>query len=138
MTEEEFQSNCEAIQQNAEVVVKQFASQLDVELGYNLDAVKWLDGYIQRNRLEIKEKTRDKLINIFGSFLGECLKKEFGGNWTFSENGFGIEFPDKTTAFPFNKVEKQFLNGSGDSIYSFFTAIPFIMVNLSKKTQDQD
>ena len=138
MTEEEFQSNCEAIQQNAEVVVKQFASQLDVELGYNLDSVKWLDGYIERIRMEIKEKTRDKLINIFGSFLGECLKKEFGGNWTFSENGFGIEFPDKTTAFPFNKVEKQFLNGSGDSIYSFFTAIPFIMVNLSKKTQDQD
>ncbi|MEO1671335.1 MAG: hypothetical protein AAFR77_11200, partial [Cyanobacteria bacterium J06631_2] len=65
-------------------------------------------------------------------------KKEFSGNWAFSENGFGIEFPDKTTAFPFNKVEKQFLNGSEDSIYSFFTAIPFIMADLSTKSHDQD
>ena len=138
MTEEEFQSNCEAIRQNAEIIVNQFASQLDVELGYNSDSVKWLDGYIERNRTKIREETRDKLINIFGSFLGECMKKEFDGNWTFSENGFGIEFPDKTTAFPFNKVEKQFLNGSGDSIYSFFTATPFIMANLAQERQDRD
>lgn len=138
MNEEEFQSNCEAIRQNAEVVVKHFASQLDVELGYNSDSVKWLDGYIERNRKEMRQETRDKLINIFGSFLGECIKSEFGGNWTFSENGFGIEFPTKTMAFPFNKVEKQFLNGSEDSIYSFFTAIPFIIANLSAKRHNQD
>ena len=136
MTEEEFQSSCEVIQENAEVLIKHFASHLDVELGYNSDSVKWLDGYIDRNRMEIKEETKDKLIDIFGSFLGECIKKEFGGNWTFSENGFGIELPNKAMAFPFNKVSKQFLNGSEDSIYSFFTAIPFIMSELPAKKHE--
>ena len=35
-----------------------------------------------------------------------------------------VKFDEKNIAYPFAKVEKQFENGLGDSIHSFYTVIP--------------
>jgi hypothetical protein len=115
--------NLEAIKANAALVLKTFEQQ---NLAYDEASVKWLDGYIERNRLDWDETGAEKLVSILGSFLGECIRLNFGGEWQMTENGLAVAFFDGNAAFPFNKIRKQIHNGSEDSIASFYSSIPIL------------
>lgn len=69
------------------------------------------------------------LTTSIGSFLGECIIANYGGQWRESEGSWGVFFSernDRSAAFPFNKVRKQLLNGADDSILSFYDVIPIV------------
>lgn len=120
-------SPLEMIQRNAELVIATARQQFSETLHYDQASVEWLDGYIERLRQQkYAEDDIDKLINVFGSFLGECVRHEYGGEWSDEQGNWIIRFDAKNAAFPFNKVLKQFKNGSkaGDSIASFYANIP--------------
>jgi len=54
--------------------------------------------------------------------------------WKKDEKGsVGIKFNDKNIVYPFAKVSKQFENGLGDSIFSFYCIIPKLFVVKQKK-----
>lgn len=121
----------ENIRRNAELVVKVFAENNNVNLDFDENSVEWLDGYIERNRENFDEETINRLVGVLGSFLGECICRNFGGEWSQDENGLAVKFDENNAVFPFNKIEKQFRNGAEDSILSFYQTIPVIF-NLSK------
>ena len=116
----------EKIRANAEMVIKTFGENNGVELDYDEDSVVWLDGYIERNRSNWNEQTAENLANVLGSFLGECICRNFGGEWKTTEHGLGVALSEQNVAFPLNKVRKQIQNGSEDSIASFYQTIPII------------
>lgn len=118
--------NFEAIKANAALVLKTFGEQ---SLAYDEESVKWLDGYIERNRRDWDEQSGEKLVNVLGSFLGECIRLNYGGEWQTTEYGPGIAFSDGNVTFPFNKIRKQIQNGSEDSIASFYATIPILFKN---------
>ena len=118
--------NLEAIKANAEIVIKTFLQNNRVELGYDEGSVVWLDGYIERNRQNWDEDTAEKLTSVLGSFLGECLRRNYGGDWQMTKIGLGIAFREGNVAFPFNKLRKQIQNGSADSIAGFYKTISAI------------
>ena len=110
-------TNEESIRANADLVLKMFA-----EHGLKLDAasVSWIDGFIERNRQVWDADTRASMVSILGSFLGECVIEDFGGDWKMTDNGLAVMFDERNGVLPFNKVEKQIANGSEDSIESFY------------------
>jgi hypothetical protein len=116
----------ENIRLNAELVAKTFAQNNGVDLSFDEDSVEWLDGYIERNREKWDDQTKERLSGVLGSFLGECIRMNFGGEWTMSEYGPGIVFDDGNAAYPFNKIRKQMENGEEDSIASFYSTIPLV------------
>lgn len=118
--------NFEAIKANAALVLKTFEQQ---NLAYDEESVAWLDGYIERNRLNWDEQTGEKLVNILGSFLGECIRLNYGGEWQMTEYGLGIAFSDGNVTFPFTKITKQIQNGSDDSIIGLYKSIPILFKN---------
>ncbi|HEX8369504.1 MAG TPA: hypothetical protein VF604_13240 [Pyrinomonadaceae bacterium] len=118
--------NLEAIKANAALVLKTFEQQ---NLAYDEESVVWLDGYIERNRSNWGEQGGEKLVNILGSFLGECIRLNYGGAWQMTENGLAVAFSDGNAAFPFNKIRKQIHNGSEDSIASFYSSISILFKN---------
>ncbi len=128
------------IKDNAELVVKQMRELSQIDFGYNAESVAWLEGYIerQRNRDDIDQETIQKLVNVFGSYLGECIVKCYGGKWENEEGQWRVSFDDKGAAYPFNKVEKQFENGAEDSISSFFEAIPILFARSTKSDKNTD
>jgi hypothetical protein len=69
------------------------------------------------------------LINVLGSFVGECIRHEFGGEWKQVDGQWGISFDPLNVAFPFAKITKQFENGheGGDSIFSLYEIIPLLV-----------
>ena len=118
--------NIERIKANATLVVDTFAKNNDVELDYDENSIEWLDGYIERNRENWDEEMSERLSSVLGSFLGECIRRNFGGEWMVTENGLGIAFDGGNVAFPFNKIRKHMQNGSDDSIAGFYRTIPVI------------
>lgn len=125
----------EVIRANAEMVVQELRPLSGIDFGYTEESVEWLEGYIERmrNSGEFDNfETRNKLISVFGSYLGECLVRCYDGVWRHHESGdWGVAFEDGTMAFPFNKVTKQIDGGPFESISSFFRAVPTIMKHSS-------
>jgi len=93
--------------------------------GYNRESVKWLDGFIERARSTENSSSDgiEKLVQVLGSYLGECVIHAYGGTWKKQEGQWGVFFDDSNAVFPINKVRKQFQNGGEDSILSFLEVI---------------
>ncbi|MDQ3753879.1 MAG: hypothetical protein M3371_04015 [Acidobacteriota bacterium] len=120
----------EQIKDLAQNLTSTLSEMLGVNLKYDRASVEWLSGYIERIRLNLDESSIDGLTNSIGSFLGECVIANYGGEWRESEGTWGIFFSgrnDRSAAFPFNKVRKQLLNGAEDSILSFYDVLPIVL-----------
>ncbi len=105
-----------------------------LELKYDAESVKYLEGFIERTKDQIPKEQWQGLINSCAAFLGQCIIENYGGQWERVENEYiAISFDEQNKAFPFAKVNKQFEHGLEDSVYAFFTAIPQIMDIPAKK-----
>jgi hypothetical protein len=118
------------IRENAQLLINRISQppELKSHFGYNHESVKWLDGFIERerSRRDINTVGTAKLIQVLGSYLGECVIHTYGGTWREQKGEWGVFFDDSNSVFPFNKVLKQFRNGREDSILSFFEIIALV------------
>ena len=119
----------EHIRANAEMVVRELRPLSGIDFGYTRESIEWVEGYVERLRNSgelVEVETKDKLISVFGSYLGECIVRQYGGVWTQQEGVWCVAFSGDNMAFPFAKVAKQFDNGLEDGIAGFFRLIPVI------------
>ena len=84
-----------AIRANADLVASIARERLGQELSFDEQAVRWLDGYIQRQHEGGDPASRDGLINTLGSFLGECIIRNFGGEWACVDGSWCVRFDEK-------------------------------------------
>src|SRR5687768_11229557 len=101
----------EAIRKNADLVIKQFAPLSGIDFGLNRESVEWVEGFIERQRAreDFDLNNSERLIDVLGSFLGECIIANAGGEWRVSEtHGLGVTFPDGNVSYPFSKMDKMF------------------------------
>ena len=110
---------------------------LSLNLKYDAESVKVLEGFIERNKLQIPKEDWNGLINSCSAFLGQCIIANYGGHWEKKADGtILIVFNDGNEANPYTKTKKQFENGLEDSVYSMFSVIPVVFkdyVELKKK-----
>src|SRR6202012_1067105 len=95
-----------------------------LDLKYDAISVKFLEGFIERVKIQMPKNEWEGLINSCSAFLGECIIKNYGGHWEKKDNALMVVFDDRNSANPYAKVSKQFENGLEDSIYSFYSVIP--------------
>jgi len=113
---------------NAELVRSIAREQLGILVGYDEAGVRWLDRYIEGQRVGASESTKEKLPNTLGSYLGECIRQSFGGKWIQDqEYGWAVQVNQRITVFPFNKVRKQLANSEGDSVLGLYTSLPALL-----------
>ncbi|WP_139798996.1 hypothetical protein [Andreprevotia lacus] len=119
----------EQILANVELLKELIREELDVQLRFDLESVEWLDGYIERRHLEGDTAKWDGTISVIGSFLGECIRHQIGGDWYWWDDNLGIFFNEGDAVFPFNKLRKQLENGrdGGDSILDLYRTTLVIM-----------
>jgi hypothetical protein len=119
----------EKIRADAQLVLDRFSSlsEPQKQFGYNQESLKCVEEFIeqQRSTADVTPDTIANLIQILGSYLGECIIHSYGGAWRQQDDQWGIFFDESNAVFPFNKVSKQFQNGlaGGDSVLSFFELI---------------
>lgn len=126
----------EKIRASAEMVVDDVGrlSGMGADFGYNRKSIEWVERYIERLRDSGQfsdQANTENLTAVFGSFLGECLVRNYGGEWRNEEGRWGVYFGGKSAAFPFSRVMKQFQNGleDGDSILSLYDVVPVMLIN---------
>lgn len=125
-----------AIRTNAELFRRVAMEHMSVDLNYDLEGVRWLDGFIDRQRDGASDNSKAKLPNTAGSYLGECIRRTFGGKWVqHPEYGWSVQITDSLSAYPFNKVHKQLVNPEGDSVLGLFTAIGPLMSAQKRETK---
>jgi hypothetical protein len=121
-----------AIEANAALVLAAISRETGQPARYDEAAVAWVDDFIEGMQ-EQPDSKKEKFIDTLGSFLGECVRQTYGGQWRWNAGmeTWGVHFSeegDKNAVFPFNKTRKHLLNGpgSGDSVLSFFRMIPVV------------
>jgi len=116
------------IRANAELVRKVARESLDVDVAYDEAGVRWLDGYIDNQRENAEPDVKERLPSTLGSYLGECVRTTFGGDWIQDpEGGWGVRINEKLTVFPFNKVREQLSDSEGNSVLAFFNTIAALL-----------
>jgi hypothetical protein len=111
----------------ANTLIATVSQTLGVQLAFDADSVKWLDGYIERIRPGLDDSQIQGLSNTIGAFIGECIIANYGGSWRQSDDGnWGVFFDDNNVVFPFAKAFKQLANGEGDSIFGMYDVIPVL------------
>jgi hypothetical protein len=118
----------EMILKNAELTVEQMRPVSGLAFNYDAESVEWVDGYInrQRERPQMDAEMIDVLVDVLGSYLGECVRRTYGGEWLEDKYGWCIRFNAENGVYPFSKTRKQLEKGPEESIYSFFTMIPIV------------
>ena len=111
----------------ANTLIATVSETLGVQLTFDSDSVKWLDGYIERVRSRMDESQMHGLSKTIGAFLGECIISNYGGSWRQSDDGnWGVFFDDQNVVFPFAKAYKQLANGNEDSIFGMYNIISVV------------
>jgi hypothetical protein len=97
-----------------------------LNLDYDAKSMKFIEGFIERQRNNFDSEQRTGLINSIGSFVGQCIIKNYGGHWQVDQDtqAVCVALDGKNKIFPFAKTSRQFENGLEDSVYSFYTIIP--------------
>jgi hypothetical protein len=113
----------ERIRRNAAAVVERMAQQ-GRTLTYDEAGGAWLDGSINRNWEAFAPENTKRLINLFGSSFGACIRQRYGGEWSALHGTWAFAFDSLNAVFPFDKVAKHFANGAEDAMLRLFTAIP--------------
>jgi len=64
----------------------------------------------------------EQLYQIWGSFLGEAMRRVVGGECVESEGTVGVKVGHIVT-YPLSKIQKRFENGLEDSITFYYKAL---------------
>ena len=119
------------IRANAAFVINTCQELTEFDFNYSPRSVKWLDEYIEQIRTQpASDAGREQLVSNIGSYLGEAIIEAYGGAWSQDESGWCVRFDEQNRAYPFNKVAKQFLNGSEDSIFSFYSSMAPLILHI--------
>lgn len=125
----------EQIRAAAEKFRKSMLQYTGKALDYDQAGVEWLDGYIARNRAELKDN--HAALSAGGAYFGECLRVKWGGRW-FGGDGapWALQVDENLVVFPFTKLMKHLedtTGEAGDSLIGMFrSAGAMLAVNAHK------
>jgi len=119
----------ERIKANAAMAVEQLRPLSGIDFGYNPESVEWLQDYTEKLRQsgQLDELLKQKLTDVLGSFLGECIIHCYGGTWTERDGVWYIVLDADHLVCPFAKVAKQMDNGLTDGVVPFFRTIAALL-----------
>lgn len=102
------------------------ARQLQVELDYSEQSLEQVDRLLERwHEQRESEPQLDEMSRIWGGYLGEVVRRRFGGEWTIEKYPAG-DFPIVTLnvngarLFPAMKIHKRLTNGAIDNLLPFY------------------
>jgi hypothetical protein len=94
---------------------------MNIDLAYDAPSLLKMDEIISAAWPERPEGDISKRCELWGSYLGECLRRVHNGRWVNTGSGWGVEIGDVVLNV-FAKIEKRFVNGMDDSITFFYKA----------------
>jgi hypothetical protein len=117
----------EDMEANARSAVQLTKTQFHTDLGYGIESIEQLEQLFDRVQYTMpnpdSKETTGLLTKLWGSYLGEVIRRQHGGKWLLwnDEHGKAIALQvGEALIFPFNKVKKRLERGSGQSIWEYY------------------
>lgn len=111
------------LHEDAQLVIEVISEKEDVRLDFSADSVLWLDTYIDQHRAKLNEGDKTVLREKLGAFLGETIRRHYGGQWVKgSGNHWLIAFDEQSQTSPFDMISGHLDNQT--SLTQFFRRIP--------------
>jgi hypothetical protein len=108
------------------------ARELNAELDFSenslMELETILDGLAQRDSSRRSSDELTEICKIWGSYLGEVVRRRFGGEWSI-ETYPGKQFATLTLTiagnklFPSMKVHRRLTEGEKDNVWSFYKMV---------------
>jgi hypothetical protein len=114
------------IKRNSQKVVDWFVSASgNPDFGCNDASFAYIDRFLTRqaSTLAAQPETADKVVNLLGSFLGQCVVQVYGGHWVASGTGVQVEVRTHKWVHhvqPFEQVARRLHGGQQDSLLGFY------------------
>jgi hypothetical protein len=80
-----------------------------------------------RHKAEPSEERTTIESQVWGAYLGEVIRRRFGGQWSIAGDGRHQLTLSGWTSYPVDKVRKRITDGSMDNVRVYFGAIPKAM-----------
>ena len=113
-----------AYAEEAVAAARKFQSSLD----YSENSVMELETILARLAGEMPLNDMSETCKMWGSYLGEVVRRRFGGEWSI-ETYPGKQFATLTLnvngnkLFPSIKVHRRLTEGDGDNIWTFYKMV---------------
>jgi hypothetical protein len=114
--------------QYAQIHINTTKKAFGVDLDFNEESILKLDEIIEQAWPDQPPVMIDNTIALFGSFLGEAIRRVLGGEWVENDGGWGVKIGDGTLMV-FVKVKKRLLNGLEDSISYYYQGVKAMVKN---------
>ena len=93
------------LQKDAQLVIEVLNEKAEIQLDFSSNSVSWLDTYIEQHRDELNERDKTLLQEKFGAYLGESIRRNYGGRWVKgSGDRWMIVFDEEHQALPFEII----------------------------------
>ena len=95
----------------------------------SLDAVERILSAIhaRSQKTPLTEQALDEASKMWGAYLGEVIRRRYGGQWSTSADGVLQIDLSGTSPQPVVKLRKRIVDGASDNIRVYFFAIPKAM-----------
>lgn len=134
----------------AEQAVATALERFEVTLDYSIESIKDLDRILDRQHQQIPrglsrltqkgppESTIQASARVWGGYLGEVIRRQWGGQWSLAEEGayegshILSVLEGEVQMCPQSKAYKRLKNGSGDNIWKYLAVLNDM---IAKRTQ---
>ena len=113
---------------SAERFVREVFLRDGVVLGFDRESVEWLDAHIEDLIERTGKETADYVELTLGAYLGECVRRAFGGRWAYHPRleQWAI-FVSGYHLFPRAQVMARYLDGAGESLATYFLRLRWML-----------
>jgi len=97
----------------------------------SLDGVERILGAMHtlKNQNSVTTEQIESVCTTMGVFVGEIIRRHYGGQWRVAETG-ELELPyPGTTIRPIERARKRILSGPSDNIRMFYASLPKIIAS---------
>ncbi|HKW76519.1 MAG TPA: hypothetical protein VJN64_13405 [Terriglobales bacterium] len=104
------------------------AAERDRLLDYGEESLKRMEGILDEISKQQSPSDVSEICKIWGSYLGEVVRRRFGGDWSI-ETYPGKQFATLTLTvkgsrlFPSMKVHRRLTQGADESVWSFYQMV---------------
>lgn len=118
------QSLQEICRSNAELFKAELLELHDVQVGIDKSGAEWLDIFIESRGEALDSETLNALTGLVGSFLGECIISEYGGEWIEFQGQSLVKIAAGGTVSPLWMIHSCLCYRSAYSVSCLFAAVP--------------
>lgn len=111
----------DSAKQKSDLFAQLFSAEAGFALNYSYDSVSFLDHVTKLDWVVDGEV--DKFTILFGSFLGEAIINQYGGDWVIVNGQQAIQINMEFYTFPYDKIYRSIKGGASEKIIEYFQSI---------------